>query len=65
MSNSLVRMICPNLSCRKVLSVPQSARGKSVRCRHCGMRIQVPASQAPVQPTPVEEQETAEESTEE
>ncbi|MCC6680348.1 MAG: hypothetical protein IT445_05535 [Phycisphaeraceae bacterium] len=43
MSSGLVRMICPNLSCRKVLSVPQSARGKSVRCRHCGMRIQVPA----------------------
>lgn len=43
MSSSMVRMICPNLSCRKVLSVPQSARGKMVRCRHCGMRIQVPA----------------------
>jgi len=57
--SSLVRMICPNLACRKVLSVPQAARGKSVRCRHCGMRIQVPAPSAP-KPAPEEPAETSE-----
>ncbi|MEM9416147.1 MAG: hypothetical protein AAGA29_11840 [Planctomycetota bacterium] len=38
-----VRMICPNLKCRAILSVPVNARGKTVRCRQCSMRIQVPA----------------------
>jgi len=35
-------MICPNLKCRKILSVPETARGKKVRCRGCGMRVQIP-----------------------
>ncbi len=43
MATTIVRMICPNLNCRKVLSVPPTARGKTVRCRNCGMRIHVPA----------------------
>lgn len=42
MSPSAVRLLCPNLKCRTILSVPLSARGKTVRCRSCGMRIQVP-----------------------
>jgi len=42
MSNSAVRLLCPNLKCRTILSVPASARGKTVRCRSCSMRIQVP-----------------------
>ncbi|MEM1209484.1 MAG: hypothetical protein AAGI54_09465 [Planctomycetota bacterium] len=37
-----VRMICPNLLCRAVLAAPANARGKKVRCRACGMRVQVP-----------------------
>lgn len=44
-----VRLICPNLKCRAVLSVPNTARGKTVRCRQCGMRVQVPTG-APSQP---------------
>ncbi|MEM1444673.1 MAG: hypothetical protein AAGF84_01330 [Planctomycetota bacterium] len=40
--SSSVRLICPNLKCRAILSVPQIARGKTVRCRSCGMRIAVP-----------------------
>lgn len=52
MAPSLIRMICPNLKCRKVLSVPVSARGKTVRCRNCGMRVLVPASNAPAAPPP-------------
>ena len=43
MSNPSVRLICPNLRCRCLLSVPVSARGKTVRCKQCGARIQVPA----------------------
>ena len=39
---SMVRLICPNLSCRSILAVPISARGKMVRCRSCGMRVTVP-----------------------
>jgi len=39
-----VRMVCPNLLCRAVLSAPATARGKKVRCRACGMRVQVPAA---------------------
>jgi hypothetical protein len=40
--SDIVRMICPNLRCRAVLSVPTSARGKTVRCRQCGTRVKVP-----------------------
>jgi len=40
----LVRIICPNLKCRAILSVPATARGKSVRCKMCGSRITVPAA---------------------
>jgi len=46
MSSSVVRLICPNLKCRKILSVPESARGKKVRCRGCGMRVQIPAKES-------------------
>ncbi|MEM9252945.1 MAG: hypothetical protein AAGB29_11400 [Planctomycetota bacterium] len=41
-----VRMICPNLLCRAVLAAPANARGKKVRCRACGMRVQVPTGVA-------------------
>ncbi len=39
---SPVRLICPNLNCRTVLSVPESTRGKLVRCRACRSRVRVP-----------------------
>jgi hypothetical protein len=39
---SSIRMMCPNLTCRKVLAVPHSCRGKTVRCRSCGTNIRVP-----------------------
>ncbi|QOJ00734.1 MAG: hypothetical protein HRU70_09605 [Phycisphaeraceae bacterium] len=42
MSDSL-RIMCPNLACRKVLAVPRTARGKTVRCRSCSTNIRVPA----------------------
>ncbi|MDX2145902.1 MAG: hypothetical protein SFZ23_00130 [Planctomycetota bacterium] len=43
MKQDSVRIMCPNLTCRKILSVPTSARGKTVRCRTCATVIKVPA----------------------
>jgi RNase P subunit RPR2 len=42
MKNESVRIMCPNLTCRKILSVPVQARGRTVRCRSCGTNIRVP-----------------------
>lgn len=38
-----ILMMCPKLTCRKVLNVPETARGKSIRCRNCGTVCQVPS----------------------
>lgn len=37
-----VQLICPNLRCRKILSVPVEVRGKLVRCQHCSTTFRVP-----------------------
>jgi hypothetical protein len=42
MAGETVKLICPNLRCRALLSVPAVARGKIVRCRQCGTRVKVP-----------------------
>jgi hypothetical protein len=42
--SALIRIMCPNLSCQRVLVVPEAARGKVVRCRVCGMNIRIPAA---------------------
>jgi hypothetical protein len=42
MSSPTVRIMCPNLTCRKVLAVPTACRGKTVRCRNCATNIRVP-----------------------
>ncbi len=42
MTENNVRIMCPNLTCRKVLIVPSSSRGKTVRCRNCATTIRVP-----------------------
>ena len=42
MSNEQLRIMCPKLSCRKILLAPVSARGKTIRCRACGSTIRVP-----------------------
>lgn len=44
MSAKNVRIMCPKLTCRKVLAVPENCRGKTVRCRNCGTNIRVPAT---------------------
>lgn len=41
-----VQMLCPNLSCRKVLSVPDEVRGKTVKCIHCQAVFKVPAGKS-------------------
>lgn len=40
--DEIVRIMCPSLSCRKVLAVPAKARGKTVRCRNCSTNIKIP-----------------------
>lgn len=43
MANSeTLRILCPNLTCRKILAVPVSARGKTVRCKGCQTNIRIP-----------------------
>jgi LSD1 subclass zinc finger protein len=42
-----VQMICPNLQCRKVLSVPDEVRGKQVKCQHCQTVFRVPEARKP------------------
>ncbi|MFN9993759.1 MAG: hypothetical protein ACK54H_10465 [Phycisphaerales bacterium] len=45
-SKDVIRIMCPNLTCKKVLAVPQAARGKTIRCRSCSMNIKVPEQAA-------------------
>lgn len=44
MASDNIRLMCPNLKCRAILSVPGSAQGKNVRCRNCGTKIMVPST---------------------
>ncbi len=37
------QLMCPNIRCRKILSVPEEARGKVVTCSHCQTALRVPA----------------------
>ena len=55
-SDNLIRIMCPNLSCQRILAVPEQARGRIVRCRVCGMNIRIPQGKAagsqPQKPAP-------------
>lgn len=62
MATSLIRLMCPNLRCRTLLAVPPTARGKNVRCRLCGTRIQVPTKTIGSKPSPVAKEATEQES---
>ena len=46
-NDNLIRIMCPNLSCQRILAVPEQARGRIVRCRVCGMNIRIPEGKAP------------------
>ena len=49
----VVTLFCPNLRCRSILQVPDSTRGKKVRCGQCGTTFVVPDREAaPVTPAP-------------
>ncbi|MEM6259550.1 MAG: hypothetical protein AAGC44_14680 [Planctomycetota bacterium] len=54
MANTSIRLMCPNLRCRTLLAVPITARGKNVRCRLCGTRIQVPTKNTGSKPAPAQ-----------
>jgi hypothetical protein len=54
-----LRIMCPNLTCRKILAVPGTARGKTVRCRGCGTNIRVPAQPAAKTPGPEQKPDAA------
>ena len=41
-----VQLLCPNLKCRKILSVPDEVRGKLVKCQYCQTMLRVPAHKA-------------------
>jgi hypothetical protein len=41
-----VQLLCPNLKCRKILSVPDEVRGKLVKCQYCHTMIRVPQPKA-------------------
>jgi RNase P subunit RPR2 len=54
---TMARIMCPNLTCRKVLSIPEIARGKTVRCKSCGTNIRVPDAKPTPAPTEQQPQE--------
>jgi len=37
-----VTVLCPKLTCRAVLRVPEQVRGKRIRCGECGTAFTVP-----------------------
>lgn len=37
------QIVCPNLRCRQLLSVPDEVRGKVVKCKNCQTVLRVPA----------------------
>jgi hypothetical protein len=41
-NDNVIRIMCPNLTCKRILAVPNTARGKLVRCRGCGINLRVP-----------------------
>lgn len=59
MGDAHVKIMCPSLTCRKVLSVPAIARGKTVRCKSCGTVIRIPEKPAAAQERPVAPKDAA------
>jgi len=45
-------LLCPNLRCRKFLSVPEEVRGKLVKCQHCQTMLRVPEALKKETPAP-------------
>jgi ribosomal protein S27E len=55
---TVIRIMCPNLACQRILAIPSHARGKLVRCQGCGSTIRIPQKAAE---KPTEQPEHAEE----
>jgi len=54
-----ITLLCPNLTCRAVLQVPDKVRGKQIRCGKCGCCFVVPGGAAKPQKTsPAQESPT-------
>lgn len=47
--DNVIRIMCPNLSCKRVLAVPAHARGKLVRCKACSMVVRIPMPKQPIE----------------
>jgi len=58
-TDHLIRIMCPNLACRRILAVPITARGKIVKCSGCGKNVRVPKTVAAVEPKKPEDTPTA------
>ena len=47
-SQQIVKVMCPNLGCQRILAVPVRARGEVVRCQGCNSNIRIPRVAASV-----------------
>ena len=45
-SQQIVKVMCPNLGCQRILAVPVRARGEVVRCQSCSSNIRIPKGTA-------------------
>ena len=50
-----IRILCPNLKCRAILTVPETTRGKKVRCGHCAAVLMVPQVKKQARPNLIDE----------
>ena len=50
----ILRIMCPSLQCRRVLAVPESARGRTVKCKNCGTTVRIPVKAQSAAPIPDE-----------
>jgi hypothetical protein len=58
-TEATLRIKCPSLTCRKILAVPVSSRGKTVKCKNCGGMIRVPQKSVAAPPPPADGPEEA------
>ena len=54
-----IRILCPNLKCRAILTVPDDTRGKKVGCGHCSSVLMVPKVQTTVKAPATAEAQSA------
>ena len=54
-----IQLMCPNLRCCKILSVPDNVRGKLVKCQYCQSPFRVPAHRTGVTTTQLNKPEPA------